>query len=69
MIQTVPNPIQGAPPVPPAYRAERNAMLTVARRMFDEGFKKSTILRITGLEEEDFVGMIRDLHRSIPSMA
>jgi hypothetical protein len=41
---------------------EHRALLTVARRMFQEGFKRSMILRITGLSEEEFMGMMREIH-------
>lgn len=50
------------------HRVDRPDLLTVAKRMFNEGFKKSTILRITGLTEEDFVQVIRDLSGRKPSL-
>ena len=47
---------------------ERFQIVTIAKRMFNEGFKKSTILRITSLSEEEFVGMIRDMQCKQPTL-
>ena len=47
---------------------ERMEVVTIAKRMFNEGFKKSTILRITGLSEDEFVGMIRDMQSRQPTL-
>jgi hypothetical protein len=49
-------------------RVETPDLLLVAKRMFNEGFKKSTILRITGITEEDFVQVIRNLSCQRPSL-
>jgi hypothetical protein len=49
-------------------RTERADILTVAKRMFNEGFTKSTILRITGLNDDEFLKMVRDVQHSAPSL-
>jgi hypothetical protein len=49
-------------------RNERLDIITVAMRMFNEGFTKSTILRITGLNEEEFVNVVRTVQKSAPSL-
>lgn len=66
MIQIVQSPGQGMTAAP--GRNERVDIFTVAKRMFNEGFTKSTILRITGLNDEEFVSMVRDLQRARPSL-
>jgi hypothetical protein len=66
MIQLVQNPGQGMTTF--KGRIDRLDVATVAKRMFNEGFTKSTILRITGINEDEFLMMVRDLQRSAPSL-
>ena len=49
-------------------RQDRLDVLTVAKRMFNEGFTKSTILRITGIDDEEFLLMVREVQRAAPSL-
>lgn len=53
---------------PVEARPQRVDIYTVAKRMFNEGFTKSTICRITGLSEDEFCGMIRELNRTRPTL-
>jgi hypothetical protein len=66
MIQIIQNPGQGMTTF--KGRNERLDIITVAMRMFNEGFTKSTILRITGLNEEEFVNVVRTVQKSAPSL-
>lgn len=47
-----------------AFATERREIFTIAKRMFNEGFTKNTILRICAITEEEFISMIRDLQQA-----
>lgn len=66
MIQVAHKAGTGMTPV--EARPQRVDIYTVAKRMFNEGFTKSTICRITGLSEDEFCGMIRELNRARPTL-
>jgi hypothetical protein len=66
MIQVLQNPGSGMTTF--KGRQDRLDVLTVAKRMFNEGFTKSTILRITGIDDEEFLLMVREVQRAAPSL-
>lgn len=51
------------------FATERREIVAIAKRMFNEGFTKSTILRICSMTEEEFLSMVRDLQTRKASIA
>jgi|GEM_PF-4895024 len=66
MIQLIQNSGQGMTTF--KGRLERVDILTVATRMFNEGYTKSTILRLTSITADDFMKVVREGQASAPSL-